>query len=454
MRTLAALVKCWAACSWAAVMAADSNYPPSIVADSPPLLLDHRCDDEAAGAGGACLWEVSLADAVPGRPPLPASVPGDLISDLQRAGAVGDPYFETNFLDNRSVWQPDFVYSRSVPASALPATPRHVLVLESVKMGAVVSINGLAIGTTTDQFLRYEFDATAALARLQQPEGSTAPPAAHRLSVRFDSAIATDGRFSHGQRTVYLLHSPSTLAGISTGGEDASTMTTCRRRLGRFMASTGGWDWAPWSHTWDGVGAPTFSKGIIGSVYLLGVHALSLQHLVVQTFYRGKVPTAPIRDGQHAGFNVSVRLHLAVAAQVQGSLTVRGSWSAAAVTTQAVTLAPAADGDNAVVSVSLVAAAEEITLWWPVGVGTHQLYTVTAAFTPAGADRPSIESNRSVGFRTASWVTANDSDPAVVNAGGDGSASPTFTTFVRINGARIYARGANMVPALLFCCWR
>ena len=266
MRTLAALVKCWAACSWAAVMAADSNYPPSIVADSPPLLLDHRCDDEAAGAGGACLWEVSLADAVPGRSPLPASVPGDLISDLQRAGAVGDPYFETNFLDNRSVWQPDFVYSRSVPASALPATPRHVLVLESVKMGAVVSINGLAIGTTTDQFLRYEFDATAALARLQQPEGSTAPPAAHRLSVRFDSAIATDGRFSHGQRTVYLLHSPSTLAGISTGGEDASTMTTCRRRLGRFMASTGGWDWAPWSHTWDGVGAPTFSKGIIGSV--------------------------------------------------------------------------------------------------------------------------------------------------------------------------------------------
>ena len=53
---------------------------------------------------------------------------------------------------------------------------------------------------------------------------------------------------------------------------------------------------------------------------------------------------------------------------------------------------------------------------------------------------------RELGFRHVALVTANDSSAGVVAAGGDGSASPTFTTFFRVNGARVYARGGNMVP--------
>ena len=47
---------------------------------------------------------------------------------------------------------------------------------------------------------------------------------------------------------------------------------------GRFMACSGGWDWAPYCDTTDGEGGPnTFSKGIWKSVFIAS--GLSLQHV-------------------------------------------------------------------------------------------------------------------------------------------------------------------------------
>ena len=34
---------------------------------------------------------------------IPASVPGDIISDLYRAGRIGNPYFELNWLNSSEV---------------------------------------------------------------------------------------------------------------------------------------------------------------------------------------------------------------------------------------------------------------------------------------------------------------------------------------------------------------
>ena len=41
-------------------------------------------------------------------------------------------------------------------------------------------------------------------------------------------------------------------------------------------------------------------------------------------------------------------------------------------------------------------------------------------------------------------VTGNDSDTEFIHRGGDGSANHTFA--LRVNGALIFARGANMIP--------
>ena len=82
-----------------------------------------------------------------------ASVPGDLITDLQTAGLIGDPLYELNFL-NASLWSQPWVYKT---AFTLPSGASHRLVFDGVKMGATVKVNGNIVGTTHDQFLRYVF---------------------------------------------------------------------------------------------------------------------------------------------------------------------------------------------------------------------------------------------------------------------------------------------------------
>lgn len=96
-----------------------------------------------------------------------------------------------------------WTYTKSFPSPPPPpaGTPpgtATLLVLDGVKMPATVSVNGVPVGHTTNQFLRYTFDVTAAL---HAPGG---PPNA--LALAFDSADDTTE--------------------------------------GRFMASSGGWDWA------------------------------------------------------------------------------------------------------------------------------------------------------------------------------------------------------------------
>ena len=64
---------------------------------------------------------------------------------------------------------------------------QRVLVLDGVKMGARVTLNGVVLGVVTDQFLRYVFpvDGTAL-----KESGAT-----NRLTVAFDSSIDVHGRY-------------------------------------------------------------------------------------------------------------------------------------------------------------------------------------------------------------------------------------------------------------------
>ena len=88
------------------------------------------------------------------------------------------------------------------------------LVADGIKMVADIVVNGIEVGYTSDQFLRYKWDVSSLL----HPTGNT-------LVVSFPT------------------------------GADA------RNSEQRWMACSGGWDWAPYSTT-RASGATTFSKGI------------------------------------------------------------------------------------------------------------------------------------------------------------------------------------------------
>ena len=104
---------------------------------------------------------------------LPATVPGDIITDLQRAGVLPDPYWNTSwrqpsFIDtwNNGSWQ--YTKRFLTPESVKTGGEEALLVFDGVFMGAEIELNGQPLTRTTnpllgnvsgatDQFLRYVF---------------------------------------------------------------------------------------------------------------------------------------------------------------------------------------------------------------------------------------------------------------------------------------------------------
>jgi len=209
---------------------------------------------------------------------VPGRVPGDLITDLHNAGLVGDPLYELNFL-NASIWdQNTWTYTTyfddikdndASNGSSGSVVSRH-LVFDGIKMGSRIYLDGELLGNTTDQFLRYSFEMPSSGIKRNKENGK------HKLEVIFDPAIDCGGRW---------------------------------------MACTGGWDWAPYTNTAQDK-IPTFTKGIWKSVYVVDVGAVAITDMVPQISYAGKdYPTEPMKDNtvepldtsQHGGFNVLVK---------------------------------------------------------------------------------------------------------------------------------------------------
>ena len=164
-------------CLWLAAATADISRDAAIGADSviyldgtdwtveylppPPLARP----SPTTGGGDGVLEEHTLGNEH-GAVKIDATVPGDLITDLERAGLVGDPWKDTNFRDQASVWDRPgrWRYRHQLPPPCRPtglelgcvdAAQTQVLVLDGVKMGARVELDGGLLGVVTDQFLRY-----------------------------------------------------------------------------------------------------------------------------------------------------------------------------------------------------------------------------------------------------------------------------------------------------------
>ena len=253
---------------------------------------------------------------------------------------------------------------------------------------------------------------------------------------------------------------------------------------GRWMACTGGWDWAPYTNTAQR-GIPTFTRGVWKSVSLVQVASIAITDVVPQISYAGGYPVAPLADHAHAGFHVAVRVHTWAARPTNGTVAIAGGWEGGT-HVQTVSL-PAG---NASVTFALPTA-HAVRLWWPAGHGSQPLYNLSVTFTPAtlepgteantrtggrggveeqGAARgaeggeaageagvggaagasstaaaTTVSAHRRVGFRFFALVTGNDTDPAYVagSKGKDGTSS--LGMLWRVNGAAIFAKGANMI---------
>jgi beta-mannosidase len=274
--------------------------------------------------------------------------------------------------------------------------------------GSAVTLNGHALGNTTNQHLRYTFEIAALLAKSGGGENS--------LEISFVRDIANSGRF---------------------------------------MACSGGWDWAPYSRMRDVEGNPMLTRGIWKSVYLAATssNAAVIESMTPTILFKGEPPMAVLKDdGSHA-FEVNVTAYL-TAKQASGTLHVSGAWGA--FKSVAVKLTAADHGRKAV---SVLLEASGVKLWWPRGLGPQTMYNISAVFEPSastdegedgrvGVAAGSVTAQRRVGFRVAYLTTGNDTDASWVAAHrhGNGNAVPAHTVMFRINGAAMSMRGANMIP--------
>ncbi|CAE7407283.1 MANBA [Symbiodinium natans] len=330
-----------------------------------------------------------------------AQVPGDLLTDLQAAGHIGDPLYELNFLKS-AIWdQQTWTFTtnftvdiRQVGLDA--ATPNRLqLVFDGVKMGAIIRVNGKVLGTATSQFIRYTYDL--------KPEDLRAGNGANKLEVVFDRSIRVGGRF---------------------------------------MACSGGWDWAPYTNTMQ-EDATTFSYGIWKHVYLIYTPqgSASITHVVPHVFFKGLYPTQALVDGQHAGFTVKVKVFLSAPAATNGTLALLPSWRSANISRR---ISIPAGGSNHTLEVQ--ADATEIKLWWPIGMGEQPLYKLGVQFQGDGQTVPVTQTSRRIGFRYFALVTGNDTDPAYVARASTEEGTESMGMYFRINGAAFWSKGANVIP--------
>jgi beta-galactosidase/beta-glucuronidase len=160
-----------------------SGNPAAELRDLPPVGQSLRYLDgvwSASSSGGSTGLEHTIN----------ASVPGDIISDLEAAGLIGDPWFETNWRDDAGMWFRKWRYSTTfvlslAEAEQLRAGAEVFVVFDGIKMGATIELDGHVVGVATDQWLRYSFPISKMLS----------PAASHELSVTFDNAINTHGRY-------------------------------------------------------------------------------------------------------------------------------------------------------------------------------------------------------------------------------------------------------------------
>ena len=180
---------------------------PLVLLLAPAALAIGLVDDPVVGSARQSLdglWSVQL----PSGAAISGSVPGDLLTDMERANVIGDPLFGNNFdfFDAAGKVAPppweqgNVTYTTSFTLDAALANASEILlVLDGIKMASGVWLNGHYLGTTANQFVRWRYPVAALLA----PRGG-----ANTLAVAFPPA------------------------------------TDAANAQARFMACSGGWDWA------------------------------------------------------------------------------------------------------------------------------------------------------------------------------------------------------------------
>ena len=248
------------------------------------------------------------------------AVPGDVHSALLTAGLIPDPYWRDTETALDWIHEGEWIAETRFRLDA-PLSGTCVLTLESVDTNAIVTLNGIEIGRCESQFLRWDFDATAAL---RQGENV--------LQMRFlsNSRLATEAQAAFPFTVPYL---------------------SFNNRLPHYnflrkAQCHAGWDW----------NIALSPLGIYGGVRLRRLDATRLDDVILRQ--------------HHGDGTVTVEAELAfqalTAGPVSGSLRIDGQEVRGEMTVY--------PGEN---RMKLSAKIASPRLWWPAGQGAQEMYDLS-----------------------------------------------------------------------------
>jgi beta-mannosidase len=254
---------------------------------------------------------------------IPATVPGCIHTDLLTAGTIEDPYYRDNESQQMWIGETDWVYTRTFHVDQkLLNHERVMLHCDGLDTLTTITINGMEIGSTSNQFRIWEFDVKS---QLQTGENT--------IEITFTSTIPY---INAEQEKRYL-----NLTGVGHHRIDGSNRV-------RKSQCNYGWDWGPMCATagiWRPISLVAFDTARLKDVHIMQDHSQS-----------GAVK-----------LDVSLTLEQLVSSTLDAKISVlyRGDVVAQAEI--------AISGTKAQTSIML----ENPKLWWPNGLGEQPLYDVS-----------------------------------------------------------------------------
>lgn len=327
--------------------------------------------------------------------PIPATVPGGVHADLLDAERIPDPFVDRNELEVTWVADADWIYRTTFGCEALPPEGcRLDLVCEGLDTFATVRLNGHVIGTSDSMHVSHQLDTRSAL-RAGENE----------LEIEFASPTAVLERLvaEHGE----LPH------------QGHGSNTPIAHNIMRKMSCAFGWDWGPVMPTsgiWRPIWLDAWGPARLGQPRVLAMEV------------------SPERATLRVVPDVAVSTPCGVDARVtvldpDGEPIANGSaeWSAS----------PDDNASPRTIDITI----DKPELWWPVGHGDQPLYSVDIELLADG-ERTDAASIRT-GVRKVELIT--DADGPDVEPPSEPEGTPRTFHF-RINGRRVFCKGANWIP--------
>lgn len=315
----------------------------------------------------------------------PMVVPGDLLSALVASGEVPDPLYGKNELELQWVGREDWVISRTVDVpSSLLACGSIFIDFESIDTMADVQVNGQMMGQSGNMFRRFR----ANLDNVLKPGANTVA-----VTIRSPERTAAD----RAAKLPYPI--PASTYQVSSP----------HRNLVRKAQCMGGWDWGPCLMT----------GGIYDGAAIVGVDGPRIEYL--RTSMR-TAPDAHGKPGKDFLVDVTLELHAGIAMDAVVAIELAGAGLTRRLTVPA--------GELKVTETLHIVGPE---LWWPAGYGGQPLYELRALIGPADGKDQKHEMTKRLGFRDLRIDALEDTDGKSMT--------------VVVNGTRIFAKGANWIPA-------